>query len=195
MNNTNTNKLSTKASPVLKWAGGKTQILPQIRERYPAKLKRKSDPAAVSAAKERARTQLARFPCQREMFVENKINIYIEPFLGGGAVFFDIVSNFQIEQAYLFDTNPELIILYKVIQKDVDNLIEELSILSEKYLVLNNEERKLFYYSRRARYNCLDKKIDTSFYLKEWSERAALTVFLNRTCFNGLYRVNKKRSF
>lgn len=159
------NKSFDKASPVLKWAGGKKQLLPQIRDRYPAKLK------------------------------ENKITTYIEPFFGGGAVFFDIISNFQLKKAYLFDINPELIILYNVIQKDVDNLIEELFILSEKYLALNSEERKLFYYLCRERYNCFDKKIDTSLYLKEWSKRAALTVFLNRTCFNGLYRVNKKGAF
>jgi DNA adenine methylase len=159
------NKTFCKASPVLKWAGGKKQLLPQLTERYPAKLK------------------------------ENKINIYIEPFCGGGAVFFDIVTNFKIEKAYLFDINPELIILYKVIQQDVNNLIEELSILSQKYLAFETEERKLFYYSCRNKYNCFDKKIDTSNYQQEWFKRAALTVFLNRTCFNGLYRVNKKGAF
>ncbi len=164
-NSATINKSLIEPSPVLKWAGGKKQLLPQLTERYPEKLK------------------------------ENKINIYVEPFLGGGAVFFDIVSNFKIEQAYLFDINPELIILYKVIQKDVDCLIEELSILSEKYLALNNEDRKLFYYSCRDQYNCFDKKIDTSCYYQEWSKRAALTIFLNRTCFNGLYRVNKKGAF
>ena len=159
------NKTFCKASPVLKWAGGKKQLLPQLRARYPAKLK------------------------------DNKINIYIEPFCGGGAVFFDIISNFKIEKAYLFDINSELIILYKVIQKDVDILIAELSILSDKYLALDAEERKLFYYSCRDKYNCFDKKIDTSVYQQEWCKRAALTVFLNRTCFNGLYRVNKKGAF
>jgi DNA adenine methylase len=154
-----------KPFPVLKWAGGKKQLLPQLRARYPAKLK------------------------------ENQINIYIEPFLGGGAVFFDLVSNFQIKKSYLFDLNPELIILYKVIQKDVDILIEELSILSDKYLALDTDERKLVYYSCRDRYNCFEKKIDTTGYQQEWCKRAALTVFLNRTCFNGLYRVNKKGAF
>lgn len=164
-NQATTNKSFSLASPVLKWAGGKTQLLPQLRERYPIKLK------------------------------ENKITNYIEPFCGGGAVFFDVVSNFQLERAYLFDINPELIILYKVIQKDVNNLIEELSILSDKYLALDTEQRKLFYYSCRDKYNCFEKKIDTCNYQQQWCKRAALTVFLNRTCFNGLYRVNKKGAF
>ena len=115
--------------------------------------------------------------------------------MGAGAVFFDIISNFKLDRAYLFDINPELIILYKVIQKDVEYLIEELSILSDNYLASDNEERKLFYYSCRDQYNYYDKKIDTSSYQRKWSKRAALTIFLNRTCFNGLYRVNKKGAF
>ncbi|GAB4529857.1 MAG: Dam family site-specific DNA-(adenine-N6)-methyltransferase [Pleurocapsa sp.] len=159
------NKSFSEVSPVLKWAGGKTQLLPQIKARYPAELQ------------------------------NNEINAYIEPFVGGGAVFFDIVNNFSIERAYLFDINPELIVLYKVIQKNVADLIEELTLLSDKYLPLRDEERKIFYYDSRDRYNYFDKKIDTAVYQPEWIKRAALTVFLNRTCFNGLYRVNKQGAF
>ena len=166
MNNlVNTNKVSFKASPVLKWAGGKTRLLSQLKERYPEQLQ------------------------------QGKINTYIEPFVGGGAVFLNIINNFKLEKAYLFDINTELIILYRVIQKDVDCLINKLSTLSERYRALNKEQRKIFYYESRDTYNCFDKKIDTSTYQKEWSERAALTVFLNRTCYNGLYRVNKKGAF
>ena len=160
-----TNNVLFKASPVLKWAGGKTRLLPQLRARYPEQLQ------------------------------QGKINTYIEPFVGGGAVFFDLINNFSLEKAYLFDINTELIVLYQVIQKDVDYLIEELSILSDNYLILNSDKRKKFYYKYRDRYNCFDKKIDTSLYQKEWSKRAALTIFLNRTCFNGLYRVNKAGAF
>lgn len=155
----------SKPSPVLKWAGGKTQLLPQLKARYPSALK------------------------------ENKITTYIEPFVGGGSVFFDIISNFKIKRAYLFDINPELIILYKVIQKDVGSLIDGLSTLAAEYSTKNSEEKKVFYYSCREKYNCFDKKVDTSHYRKKWVTRAALTVFLNRTCFNGLYRVNKKGAF
>jgi DNA adenine methylase len=155
----------SQASPVLKWAGGKTQLLPQIKGRYPAELE------------------------------NNQVNTYIEPFVGGGAVFFDIVHNFPIERAYLFDINPELIVLYQVIQKNVADLITELALLSDKYLPLGDEARKIFYYACRDRYNCFDKKIDTTVYQPEWIKRAALTVFLNRTCFNGLYRVNKQGAF
>ncbi|MGK7886929.1 MAG: DNA adenine methylase [Crocosphaera sp.] len=158
-------KDSFKPSPVLKWAGGKTQLLPEIKKLYPQQLQ------------------------------QGKIRTYIEPFFGGGAVFFDIYSNFEIETAYLFDKNPELIILYKVIQNDVHNLIEKLSILEIKYLGLDIEKRKEFYYQVRDYYNTFDKQTDANKYKQEWINRAAYTIFLNKTCFNGLYRVNKKGSF
>lgn len=155
----------SKPSPVLKWAGGKTKLLPQIRARYPQQLSR------------------------------GTIDIYIEPFLGGGAVFFDIVNNFKIEKAYLFDTNPELVILYKVIQYDVDSLISELSQIAVTYLALEEQDRKIYYYSQREQYNNFDKQVDTDNYCSKWTKRAALTIFLNKTCFNGLYRVNNQGKF
>ncbi|MGK7871954.1 MAG: DNA adenine methylase [Xenococcaceae cyanobacterium] len=158
-------RTKSKVSPVLKWAGGKKQLLPQIRERYSPKL------------------------------CNGNITIYIEPFVGGGAVFFDIVSSFDIQKAYLFDTNPELIILYKVTQQDVESLIRQLSKLSDAYLPLNDKSRKIFYYQIRDQYNTFDKKADANSYSEDWIERAAITVFLNKTCFNGLYRVNSKGEF
>ncbi|EAZ89986.1 DNA adenine methylase [Crocosphaera chwakensis] len=154
-----------KPSPVLKWAGGKTQLLPEIKKQYPQKLQ------------------------------QGKITTYIEPFFGGGAVFFDIYYNFKVEKAYLFDKNPELIILYKVIQNNVENLIKELSILETQYLDLDTEKRKKFYYHVREDYNRFDKKTNPNDYKKEWIKRASYTVFLNKTCFNGLYRVNSKGYF
>ena len=155
----------SQPSPVLKWAGGKTKLLPQIRTRYPQQL------------------------------TQGKIDIYIEPFCGGGAVFFDLVNNFKFQQAYLFDTNPELIILYKVIQQDVDSLIAELSQIAVTYFALPEPERKIYYYSQREKYNTFDKQIDTQNYCSRWTRRAALTIFLNKTCFNGLYRVNSRGEF
>ena len=157
--------MPSKPSPVLKWAGGKTKLLPQIRARYPKQL------------------------------TQGKIDIYIEPFFGGGAVFFDIVNSFKLQKAYLFDTNPELIILYKVIQHDVDSLISELSQIAVNYLSLEEPEQKIYYYAQREKYNSFDKQIDTQSYCSEWIERAALTIFLNKTCFNGLYRVNSQGKF
>lgn len=154
-----------KAYPVLKWAGGKTKLLPQIQKQYPSKLQ------------------------------QGCLKTYIESFVGGGSVFFDIYHHYNIEKAYLFDNNIELVILYKVIKNNAELLINRLSKIKNKYLNLTEEKRKNFYYQSRNDYNTFDKKADTSIYKKNWVERAALTIFLNHTCFNGLYRVNRKGLF
>lgn len=151
------------ASPVLKWAGGKGLLLPQLSEKFPNKLR-----------------------C-------GAIKKYIEPFVGGGAVFFDISNSYYFEEAYLFDINPELIILYNVIKNNVTELIDELDFLQKSYFSSN--DRKEFYYQIRDEYNAFDKKINANNYSLSFIRRAALTVFLNRTCFNGLFRVNKKGAF
>lgn len=151
------------ASPVLKWAGGKGLLLPLLSEKFPNKLR-----------------------C-------GAIKKYIEPFVGGGAVFFDIINSYYIEEAYLFDINPELIILYNVIKNNVVELIFELDCLQKTYFSSN--DRKEFYYQIREEYNLFDKKINANNYSPSFVRRAALTVFLNRTCFNGLFRVNRKGMF
>lgn len=151
------------ASPVLKWAGGKGQLLPQLSPKLPNKLR-----------------------C-------GAIKKYIEPFVGGGAVFFDISNSYYFEEAYLFDINPELVILYNVIKKNVLELIDELESLQTSYF--SSTDRKEFYYQMRDEYNSFDKKIDANNYSLSFIRRAALTVFLNRTCFNGLFRVNSKGLF
>lgn len=145
---------------ILKWAGGKTQLLEQIRANLPQEL------------------------------THNKIHTYIEPFIGGGAVFFDIASRYSFRQAYLFDVNAELITLYNSIKSDVDTLVSVLSKLQKNYLAKNEEARKVFFYKVRDKYNA-----DLSARDFVNPERAALTIFLNRTCFNGLFRVNSKGEF
>ncbi|MGB3533516.1 MAG: Dam family site-specific DNA-(adenine-N6)-methyltransferase [Microcoleaceae cyanobacterium] len=154
-----------KPTPILKWAGGKSRLLPQIRKRYPSEKDRE------------------------------KINTYIEPFIGGGAVFFDIISFFNLQNIYLFDTNIELIILYKTIQKDVNQLIQELLDISDDYLRLDENERINFYYQKREEYNQFNKTENIHNSNDNFVRRSALTLFLNRTCFNGLFRVNKKGKF
>lgn len=151
------------ASPVLKWAGGKGMLLPQLSEKFPNKLR-------CGAVKK-----------------------YIEPFVGGEAVFFDISNSYYFEEAYLFDVNPELVILYNVIKNNVLDLIDELDSLQRFYFSSN--DRKEFYYRMRDEYNTFDKKINANDYALSFIRRAALTVFLNRTCFNGLFRVNSKGLF
>jgi len=145
-----------KVKPFIKWAGGKGQLIPIISNNLPVELK------------------------------ENKIKKYIEPFVGGGAVLFYLLQNYSFEQIIINDINEDLINLYRVIKSRVSELIFELKKISDEYLVLDNENRKNYYYAIRDKYNqeLLDKL-----------KKSAYFIFLNKTCFNGLYRVNKKGEF
>jgi DNA adenine methylase len=134
-----TNKL---VAPVLKWVGGKRQLLGKMKPLFPKGIK-----------------------------------YYCEPFVGGGAVLFDL----QPKHAYVNDINSELINVYEVIRNNVDELIEEL----KKY----KNESDFFYEVRdwdrnKEKYNSLSK-----------IQRAARIIYLNKTCYNGLYRVNNAGEF
>ena len=115
------------------------------------------------------------------------INKYAEIFVGGGAVLFDILSKYKLDEVYISDKNLELINTYKSIRDDVGILIKFLKEMEEQYTSLNNENRKLYYYEKRREYNNLKINIE-----ENNIEKAVLFIFLNKTCFNGLYRVNKK---
>ena len=118
------------------------------------------------------------------------INKYAEIFVGGGAVLFDILSKYKLDEVYISDKNLELINTYKSIRDNVDILIKSLKEMEEQYIPLNNEDRKIYYYEKREEYNSL--KINSEV---NNIEKAILFIFLNKTCFNGLYRVNKKGEF
>ena len=118
------------------------------------------------------------------------INKYAEIFVGGGAVLFDILSKYKLDEVYISDKNLELINTYKSIRDNVDILIKSLKEMEEQYIPLNNEDRKIYYYEKREEYNSL--KINSEM---NNIEKAILFIFLNKTCFNGLYRVNKKGKF
>lgn len=112
---------------------------------------------------------------------------YVESFVGGGAVLFWILQEYpNIKKAIINDINADLICTYKVIKHDVYPLINMLDELQNCYLSLDADGRKLFFLKKRDLYNtkrCSD------------IETAALFIFLNKTCFNGLYRVNSKGEF
>ena len=148
--------MSQIAHPFVKWAGGKTQLLPEIRKHYPQQIKK-----------------------------------YCEPFVGGGAVLFDILQTFHPDEVLINDMNAELINIYQQIKSNSSLLIEHLSELQDKYNSFLMEENKLFFLKNRQRYNELKLAEKKS----ENLEKAALFIFLNKTCFNGLYRVNKKGEF
>ena len=117
------------------------------------------------------------------------IERYIEPFVGGGAVLIDILQKYEIKEAYAFDINIDLINCYNVIKNNVEELIRKLDKKEKNFIALNDEERQNYFYDIRAEYNSykLNDKLDV--------KRASEFIFLNRTCFNGLYRVNKDGKF
>ncbi|HNR43908.1 MAG TPA: DNA adenine methylase [Methanofastidiosum sp.] len=154
------------AKPFMKWAGGKSQLIPELTSRLP-----------------------------KEIIDTGKIDTYIEPFVGGGAFFFYLKSRFQINNSYLFDINRELIVGYKVLQNNPKELINHLNILEIEYIDKNEEERKNYYYEIRDRYNSQINSFDYINYNAKWIERASHMIFLNRTCFNGLFRQNKNGEF
>lgn len=117
------------------------------------------------------------------------IERYIEPFVGGGAVLIDILQKYEVKEAYAFDINKDLINCYNVIKTNVENLIQELDKKEKEFLILDNDARQQYFYNIRTEYNSytLDEDINV--------KRASEFIFLNRTCFNGLYRVNKEGKF
>ncbi len=146
-----------QARPFIKWVGGKTQLLDDIKKSLP------------------------------HNFSQRKGVTYVEPFVGGGAVLFWILQEYpNITKAIINDINEELICTYRVIKNDVENLIIELERLQTEYLPLDEVSRKNYYLARRE---CFNRKDNSEL------ETAALFIFLNRTCFNGLYRVNSKGKF
>jgi len=151
--------------PFLKWAGGKTQLLRQMSHFFPTELE------------------------------YGKIKTYIEPFVGGGAVFLYLAKNYNIEKFFISDINPELIIAYKTIQRDVEELILHLMQIENKYLSLLDVERKKYFYDVRRQFNVFRSQIDLKKPNSKWIERTAQIIFLNRTCFNGLFRVNLTGDF
>jgi DNA adenine methylase len=129
------------AAPVLKWAGGKRQIVKQILDRLPG-----------------------------------HIDTYYEPFVGGGAVFFALYNERRFERAVIGDKNPELVNVYRALKEDVSGVIRALKRLKDQH----SEEH---YYQVRATIP------------RSETARAARVLYLNKTGFNGLYRVNRSGQF
>ena len=120
---------------------------------------------------------------------EKVLTNYVEPMIGGGALLFNVLSKFDFEQMYISDINAELINAYIAIKNNVDKLISKLAEIQLMFLPMDENGRKYFYYSARDKFNNLELNEQNSV------EKAALFIFLNKTCFNGLYRVNRKGQF
>ncbi len=120
-------------------------------------------------------------------FVELENVTYIEPFIGGGAILFWILQKYpNITKAVINDINPDLTTAYKTIKEIPAELVTYLQSIQDEYLPLDEEKRKKYYLNKREKFNT--KSLDSV-------ENTALFIFLNKTCFNGLYRVNSKGLF
>lgn len=148
----------TIAKPFVKWAGGKGSLIKQLIE------------------------------CLPQNFDEQQNVTYIEPFVGGGAMLFYMLTHYSnIKRAIINDVNEDLINCYLLIKEDPARLIVLLRNIKDEYYNLDTIEKKMRYYYRiRERYNNDELAI---------VERAACFIFLNKTCFNGLYRVNTSGKF
>jgi len=153
------------AKPFIKWAGGKSQLLKQYDRYYPTDLKK------------------------------GKINNYVEPFLGGGAIYFSILEKYKIKNAYLSDLNRDLILTYKVIQKKHDELLDFLEQYQKRYDETAIEKRCGLFLDFRKHFNEQRLEINYKKLSENWIPRAAQFIFLNKTCYNGLFRLNSKGEF
>lgn len=120
---------------------------------------------------------------------ERVFSKYCEPMVGGGALLFHMLSEYNYEHLYIGDINAELINSYQVIKNDVGKLIERLQEMQLRYLPMDENGRQVFYYAARDKFNEIPLSDNTAI------EKAAYFIFLNKTCFNGLYRVNRRGLF
>ena len=153
------------AEPFLKWAGGKRQLIHEIESIFPNKIKE-----------------------------TKQIDCYIEPFVGGGALLFHLLSNYDVRKAVINDINPDLILTYRIIKSNPKELIRELKKLENEYLALNESQRQAYYYKLRSEFNNNDSNLDGTSE-KQNLVRVSLFLALNKTCFNGLFRQNSKGEF
>ncbi len=151
-----------QAKPFLKWAGGKGQLISQLRKYLP-----------------------------KEIVKSRVIHKYFEPFVGGGAVFFWLGQEYEIKEAFLYDINPEIVMAYKSVQSKINALVLELQDLEKEYHSCSKDLRYKIYYEKRVEYNeYISKRLPNNVV-----RRSALLIFLNKTCFNGLFRVNSRGLF
>lgn len=154
------------AEPILKWAGGKRAMLDEILARLPSK---------------------------------SQFNQYFEPFFGGGAVFFAL----QPENGHINDINPRLVNFYRQVKQNPEQIITQNQEFDKKYKKQNglrfnrgydgtDDNYEEFYYEKRDEFNSLRDGVDEC---EDPVREASLFLFLNRTCFNGLYRTNQKGDF
>ena len=123
----------------------------------------------------------------------DELDTYIEPFIGGGALMFHLLEKHSFENVHISDLNPELILCYREIQRDASRIYDKLHELIDAFPE-DIEGRKPVYYQIRDDWNTGVDKIE-EMVQSERATRVAQMLFLNKTCFNGLYRVNRRGGF
>ncbi len=122
----------------------------------------------------------------------DEIDTYVEPFIGGGALLFHMLENYNFKQIHISDINLELVLCYRQLQSSIDDVISSLEKLVDEF-PSTTEERSDYFYKIRDLWNSnLDIESMTD---EERSSRVAQTIFLNKTCFNGLFRLNRSGKF
>lgn len=157
--------LINPAQPFVKWAGGKRTLIKKINDYLP--------PALANGTIER----------------------YIEPFVGGGAMFFYIAQLYSVPELFIFDINQDLIMCYQTIKKEVNDLIENLERIETYYSGLSIQSRQSWFYYVRRMHNDERYSFNYKKFNQGWVNRSARFIFLNKTCYNGLYRVNSRGDF
>lgn len=141
---------SVPLKPIIKWVGGKRQLIPELTKNLP------------------------------------NFKKYCEPFVGGGAMLCHILDNYPVEEICICDANKALLNMYKTVINHTEDLITELACMEHLYWDCSPKEREEYYYKIRDKFNqCQASGVHS----------ASCFIFLNKTSFNGLYRVNKKGQF
>jgi len=117
------------------------------------------------------------------------ITKYAEPFVGGGALLFALLNEYTFAQVYISDNNKELINVFTSVKENCEGLLQALTVLQEEYEKLDTEGQQAYYYQQRERFNEYVLSAENAII------KASLFIFLNKTCFNGLYRVNQSGKF
>lgn len=155
----------TRVRPFLKWAGGKSRLIPQLTHYLPPELR------------------------------HGKIRRYVEPFIGGGAMFLHIACVYDVDEFVICDVHDELILCYQTIREDVVSVMELLDEMHKRYIAASEEQRRTMFYAIRQQFNENRTLVCRLQFEPHWIERTAQMIFLNRTCFNGLFRFNSRGEF
>jgi len=154
-----------KIKSFIKWVGGKSRLLEQFEQYFPSELRK------------------------------GQLKQYVEPFLGSGAMYFFLSEKYEIKNAHLSDLNKDLILAYSVVQQRPECLLDFLKQFQDEYDATIEEKRKSLFLSVREHFNSQRFEINYNKFSENWIPRAAQFIFLNKTCFNGLFRLNSKGEF